>query len=275
MSDGGGPSRRAVLAAGSAAALSLLAGCERQGGGYEGGWVGASAERGHRLRDTASSSASSSASGAASGALPAPAATRRAGAIVVGGGIAGLAAARALLRAGVDDVRVLELEDTAGGNSRGHALGGMRCPLGAHYLPTPGPSAVEVIELLEELGVRRTEHGRAVYDERMLCHSPQERLFIDGAWREGLLPPLEALPAGERTATRDAYRAFAAAVAKLGGTEAFEIPTGRSRWSPALAALDAVTFSAWKYATTGSSNKMIGSPCCRNSTRVSRVPSTD
>jgi len=245
MSDGGGPSRRAVLAAGSAAALSLLAGCERQGGGYEGGWVGASAERGHRLRDTASSSASSSASGAASGALPAPAATRRAGAIVVGGGIAGLAAARALLRAGVDDVRVLELEDTAGGNSRGHALGGMRCPLGAHYLPTPGPSAVEVIELLEELRVRRTEHGRAVYDERMLCHSPQERLFIDGAWREGLLPPLEALPAGERTATRDAYRAFAAAVAKLGGTEAFEIPTGRSRWSPALAALDAVTFSAW------------------------------
>ncbi len=51
----------------------------------------------------------------------------------------------ALMRAGVDDVRLLDLEDSAGGNSRGHALGGMRCPLGAHYLPTPGPSATEVI----------------------------------------------------------------------------------------------------------------------------------
>ena len=48
--------------------------------------------------------------------------------------------------------------------------------------------------------MRRRVQGRPVYDERMLCHSPQERLFIDGAWREGLLPPLEALPAGERDA---------------------------------------------------------------------------
>ena len=235
-SGGRGPTRRDVLAAGAAAGLALGAGCTRRDATYEGGWVGASVERGHRLRDAASAPAS---------AAPPPATVKRAGAIVVGGGIAGLAAARALRRAGVDDVRVLELEDSAGGNSRGHALGGMRCPLGAHYLPTPGPSVVEVIELLEELGVRRTEHGRPVYDERMLCHSPQERLFIDGAWREGLLPPLEALPAGERATTAAAYRAFAAAVGGLGGTEAFEIPTGRSRWTPALAALDAISFSAW------------------------------
>ena len=42
--------------------------------------------------------------------------------VIVGAGIAGLAAARALTRSGVDDVRVLELEDAAGGNSRGHAI---------------------------------------------------------------------------------------------------------------------------------------------------------
>ena len=48
--------------------------------------------------------------------------------------------------------------------------------------------------------MRKTVQGRPVYDERMLCHSPQERLFIDGAWREGLLPPPEALPAAERGA---------------------------------------------------------------------------
>ncbi len=232
-----GPTRRAVLAAGSAAALASFAGCEPRRPAYEGGWVGAAVERGHRLRNGPPASKS--------GAGPEPAVVRRAGAIVVGGGMAGLAAARALMRAGVDDVRVLELENAAGGNSRGHALGGMRCPLGAHYLPTPGESAVEVIELLEELGIRKTVHGHPVYDERILCHSPQERLFIEGGWREGLLPPVEALPAEQRTATLAAYRAFSAAVSEAAGTEAFEIPTARAPWSPALATLDTMTFAAW------------------------------
>ena len=79
----------------------------------------------------------------------------------------------------------------------------------------------------------------------MLCHSPQERLFIGGGWREGLLPPIEALPAAERATTLAHYRAFAAAVAGAGEADAFAIPTARSRWSDALAALDRVPFAAW------------------------------
>ena len=232
-----GPSRRSVLGA-SLSLIAPLAGCSRHAeASYDGGWVGAAHERGHLLRGALPA--------AKSGALPEPSVTRRAGALVVGAGIAGLAAARALLKAGVDDVRVLELEDTAGGNSRGHRIAGMRCPLGAHYLPVPGDSAIEVIDLLEELGVRKTQYGRPVYDERMLCHSPQERLFIAGGWREGLLPPLEALPVGERAATLADYRAFGAAVVEAGDHEAFAIPSARSRWSAALDALDATTFAAW------------------------------
>jgi predicted NAD/FAD-dependent oxidoreductase len=232
-----GPTRRGVLAA-SLSLLAPLGACSRRAGAsFDGGWVGAAHERGHLLRGSLPESKS--------GALARPTATRRVGAIVVGAGIAGLAAARALMRFGVDDLRVLELEDAAGGNSRGHAIAGMRCPLGAHYLPVPGERAVEVIELLEALGVRKTEQGRAVYDERMLCHSPQERLFIDGGWRDGLLPPLEALPASERTATLADYRAFSAAVVEAGDHDQFMIPTARSRWSPALSALDATTFAAW------------------------------
>ncbi|MEO8526455.1 MAG: FAD-dependent oxidoreductase [Caldimonas sp.] len=232
-----GPTRRSVLGA-SLSLIAPLAGCSRDAeASYDGGWVGAAHERGHLLRDAPRA--------AKSGAAPEPSVTRRAGALVVGAGVAGLAAARALMKAGVDDVRVLELEDSAGGNSRGHRIAGMRCPLGAHYLPVPGDSAIEVIDLLEELGVRKTEYGRPVYDERMLCHSPQERLFIAGGWREGLLPPLEALPGEERATTLADYRAFSAAVADAGDDDAFAIPTARSRWSTALDALDATTFAAW------------------------------
>jgi len=234
---GAGPTRRDVLAA-SLAALAPLAGCTRDGPPrYEGGWIGADAERGHLLR--------SGWPATKSGTPPEVALTRRVGAVVVGAGIAGLGAARALLRSGLDDCHVLELEDSAGGNSRGHAMAGMRCPLGAHYLPVPGANAREVIELLDELGVRRVVAGRTIYDERMLCHSPQERLFIEGGWRDGLLPPIEALPATQRATTLAEYRAFSAAVAAVGDDGAFEIPTARSRWNDSLAALDRITFAAW------------------------------
>jgi predicted NAD/FAD-dependent oxidoreductase len=226
------PGRRAVLAAG----LSLpLWGCTRNDSAvaYTGGWVGADAERGHRVRDLKS------------GALPAPALQRRAGAIVVGAGIAGLAAARALRQSGIDEVQVFDLEDAPGGNSRGHVLGGMACPLGAHYLPVPGERAVEVIALLEELGLRSTEHGQPVYDERHLCHSPQERLFIGGQWHDGLLPPVEALPAEQRASTQAQYAQFSAAVRRAGEGGAFSMPTARSSWRPALDALDAIPFAQW------------------------------
>ena len=238
--DGRDLRRRDVLAASLAMPFAALAlpGCTREREPpFDGGWVGASHERGHLVR--------SGVAAAKSGSAPAVAATRRVGAIVVGGGVAGLAAARALRAAGVDDSHVIELEDHAGGNSRGHVIAGMRCPLGAHYLPVPGEQAEEVAQLLDELGVRKTVNGRAVYDERMLCHTPQERLFIAGGWRDGLLPPIEALPATERAQALADYRAFAAAVSAAGEGDAFAMPTSRSRWSPALAALDAVTFAAW------------------------------
>ena len=234
--------RRRLLLASTLAPWAGLGACTRGEARpeYAGGWLGAAQERGHLLRPGAAASKS--------GAAEAPASTQRAAAIVVGAGIAGLGAARSLMRAGIDDVRVLELEDGAGGNSRGHAIAGMRCPLGAHYLPVPGERAIEVIELLEELQVRRSEHGRTVYDERALCHSPQERLFIGGGWREGLLPPIDALPVAERAATLGQYRAFGEAVAAAGGRDHFEIPTARSTWTASHAALDGQTFAAWLHA---------------------------
>ena len=250
---GDGLTRRALLAT----AVSLpVASCGRsaQAPAYTGGWVGANVERGHRLRE------------AKSGAWPAPDVQRRAGVLVVGAGISGLAAARALTQAGVDDVQVFDLEDEAGGNSRGHAMAGMACPLGAHYLPVPTARAGEVVELLEALGLRRTVRGAVTYDERHLCHSPQERLFVAGHWFDGLLPPIEALPVAERADTLAQYRAFAALVERHGAAGAFAMPTARSRWSPALDALDAVAFAPWLAAQgiTAPALRWYLDYCCRD-----------
>jgi hypothetical protein len=177
--------RRQFLATGSLA----LAGCRSASREIDGGFTGIGFERGHRLRP-----ASSGAPG--TGQVPpgegrptgSPGATRRVHTLIAGGGVAGLAAARALRQRGIDDFVVLELEDSAGGNSRGGQVNGIACPLGAHYLPVPGDEAHEVQDLLEELGLRQRLAGRWQYDERHLCHSPQERLFFNGEWQEGLLP---------------------------------------------------------------------------------------
>ena len=246
------PQRRALLLA---AASSPLFGCtRREAAPFGGDWVGANAERGHRLRDTKA------------GELPTPDAQRRVSVLIVGAGISGLAAARTLMRAGIDDVHVADLEDAAGGNSRGHRIAGMQCPLGAHYLPVPGEQATEVIELLEDLGLRRTENGAAAYDERHLCHSPQERLCVDGHWVEGLLPPIDALPADQRVATLTQYRQFSSLVDRLSAGGAFSMPTARSTWSAELDALDATAFGPWLTAQglTAPALRWYLDYCCRD-----------
>ena len=223
----GGLTRRALSAGAIAAAV---VGCRQQTAASAlppARWVDAAQARGHRLRD------------AKSGALPAAAVQRRAQVLVVGAGIAGLAAARAFAQRGVDDVQLLELDDAPGGNSRGHVLAGIPCPQGAHYLPLPGPQAREVNAWLHEIGLLTTHLGRTVPEERHLCHSPQERLFIDGAWAEGLLPP-----ADPGSATQAQYQRFAAAVAQAQAL-GFALPSLRAAWTPAHTALDAVTFATW------------------------------
>jgi len=233
--------RRRVLVSASLAPLAGLPACApgEDAQAFNGGWVGAQAPRGHRLLEPKS------------GTPPAPATLRRAAVLVVGAGVAGLGCARALARAGIDDVHVLDLEDQPGGNSRGHRMAGLACPLGAHYLPLPGDAAMEVAELLEDLGLRRRDGGRVVYDERHLCHSPQERLCIDGHWHDGLLPPVAALPAAERSTTQAQYQRFSELVAALGrgpagaSGPAFAVPSSRSAWNATLQALDGISFARW------------------------------
>src|SRR5258708_31659353 len=99
-------SRRELLI--SALGASAAAGCRSQPlhRAVEGGIAGADDSLGHKLRD---------------GFDPPPTRERRVPVVIVGGGVAGLSAAWRLLRAGVSDFEVLELDDAPGGTARaGH-----------------------------------------------------------------------------------------------------------------------------------------------------------
>lgn len=208
-------------------------------------WVGANAERGHQLRDGFGQGKS--------GSLPPVAVRRQTGVLVVGGGVAGLSALHHLPKAGVDDAVLLELEDQVGGNSRGHSVGGLACPLGAHYLPVPGPAAIEVGAWLHDIGLLRSTAAGVVPNERYLCHAPQERLFIDGAWQDGLLPAADGRPA-----TQAQYRLFARLVDGAQRRLGFNLPTHAGRFTADHAALDAQTFGAWLQAQGVSDPHLLG-----------------
>ncbi len=223
--------------AATAAATALLGGCDAPHA-LPGGFTGINMARGHQLRDLLRKS----------GRLPAPAVQRRTQVLIAGGGVAGLAAARSLRLAGVHDFALLELEDSAGGNSRAGQVGAVACPLGAHYLPLPGNDAREVQDLLEELGLRQRVAGRWQYGGdggRHLCHSPQERLYWRGEWHPGLLP---VHGVGQETLAQ--YRRFAALVDALGQQTRFAMPA-LVNWkqnrplAPGQLVLDAMNFEAW------------------------------
>jgi monoamine oxidase len=241
MGQGVALKRRTLLGAAALAAAGCTA---KDAPPLQAQWVGANHARGHGLRSI--------------DALPPPAVQRKAGVLIVGAGVAGLAAARAFAKAGIDDVHLLELEDSAGGNSRGHELAGMGCPLGAHYLPIPGPQSVEVAQWLFELGLLKTELGRTVADERYLCHSPQERLFIDGAWVDGLLPSAAAGAVAARQ-----IRQFANIV---NSHKDFAMPAHRAIWGDKQLALNSQTFEQWLNAQglTDAKLRWYLDYCCRD-----------
>ncbi len=197
--------------------LGLTAKADRR---IEGRIVDDSHPRGHRLRQRAR--------------LAAPKQTIRVPVVIVGGGIAGLSAAWRLDKRGFCDFVVLEMESSAGGNSRWGENEVSAYPWGAHYVPLPSAGAPLVRELFEELGVLRD----GVWDERHLCHSPQERLFIHGRWQEGLIPDVAAT-----ARDREQFRRFHEIVAEQRASGEFRIPmeTGARR----AVELDRISMAEW------------------------------
>ena len=168
--------RRELITAFLGAQVAQLAGCSRPKLPPRGKLFRTRFGLGHQIRDKRAI----------------PSATRKepVGVAIVGGGMAGLSAGWRLKKSGFDDFVILELEDVAGGTAKSGSEGSFQFPWGAHYVPAPLPDNHDLIRLFDEIGIvdRILDDGTPVIGEQYLCREPEERVFYDGCWHEGLYP---------------------------------------------------------------------------------------
>jgi glycine/D-amino acid oxidase-like deaminating enzyme len=202
----------------SAALIGLTAKADRP---IAGTFVNDSFTAGHTIRDHA--------------AISAPKRTERIPLVIIGGGIAGLSAAWRLQKRGFHDFVLLEMNSEPGGNARSGENEVSAYPWAAHYVPVPGLQSVYVRELFEELGV--LQDGK--WNERYLCFSPQERLFLYGAWQEGIEPAT-----GLNRKDREQFQKLEDLFAAFRASGGFTIPMEHGL-NEKHAALDGISFAEW------------------------------
>ena len=188
---------------------------------------------GHALRDHA--------------ALPPPSGTLETDIAIIGAGAAGLSCAWQLARAGHGNFIVLAGPEF-GGNAAGGSFGELDYPKGAHYLPLPSAESTHLRDMLADLGVIESApfSAQPVYDERVLVHAPDERLFIAGQWQDDLVPTV-GISADERAqqARFFAYTNTLTQARGADGRKVFCVPLAESSRDPLWRALDTRTFRQW------------------------------
>lgn len=166
--------------------------------------------------------------------------------VIVGGGIAGLSAARQLAKQNIDFV-LLELEKQPGGNSSFGTNQLTSYPLGAHYLPLPNLSNKDLLEFLQEVNVIiGFENGLPKFNDLYLCFDPKERLYINEHWQEGLIPQ-EGIPLEDQKEIQRFLALMEDLRNKVGSDLkfAFNIPVEESSTDKDFLALDLISMSEW------------------------------
>ncbi|MCX6318653.1 MAG: FAD-dependent oxidoreductase [Bacteroidetes bacterium] len=216
--------------------------------------VGANAAAGHLLRD---------------GKTGTPTTFLKKQLVIAGGGVSGLSAAWYLQKQGFTDFLLLDLEAHTGGNAA-HGVNDISAyPWGAHYVPIPNNDLTEYIDFLQSAGVvvQRNSEGLPAYNEEHLCFDPQERLFINGRWQEGLIPQF-GVPTPERKQIErfllqmNEYRYAKGS----DGKDAFAIPINASSTDETYVRLDKMTMQQWLKENEYTSHYLHGyvNYCCRD-----------
>jgi phytoene dehydrogenase-like protein len=213
--------------------------CRRTPRAVAGSIRGGAMTVGHRLRDATVERASGPA--------------EHVDVVIVGSGPAGLSAAWRLERLGIRSFVVLELEAQPGGTSAWGTDGVVPYPWGAHYVPVPGTDNHALITLLDEIGALEPaelgEHNAGLARrgrEGVLVRQPEERLFFEDRWHEGLFPD-----AGAAEQDVSELRRFEREVDRwvvwrdARGRRAFELPLRRCSDDAELTALDRISASDW------------------------------
>ena len=195
--------------------------------------IGASAATGHMLRDHS---------------FAEPQHFEKKEVVIIGAGISGLSAARHLMRNSITDIAILDLEDRAGGNSSSGANAVSQYPWGAHYIPLPNNNLTEYLTFLHEAEVITgyDAEGLPVYNDYFLCHDPEERLYINGKWQDGIVPRFglndaELLEFKKFFILMDDFKQMKG----QDGKDAFSIPVDTSSKDKSLTELDSITMKEW------------------------------
>jgi predicted NAD/FAD-binding protein len=216
--------------------------------------LGASANIGHQLRN---------------GHFPKPSKTINKQCVIIGGGIAGLAAGYRLDKAGVHDFILLDLEKHTGGNAHSGKNTVCAYPWGAHYVPLLTEESRCVRRLFEDLGIISGYDSAKlpIYKEEYICQDPNERLFRLGRWQDGLIPTL-----GINKDDEAQYRRFFGLMTDLktrkgkDGLKLFAIPVDTSSQDPDSLALDKLSMAHWlaQHNYTSEPLRWYINYCCRD-----------
>lgn len=219
----------------SLAAIPLLNCCksDKSTTKFTGQFVGPDLTLGHRLRG---------------GEFPQYSSTKKVKVVIIGAGISGLSAGWNLHHNHMSDYRIFELENTIGGNSRSGKNQVSAYPWGAHYLPIPNESALLLKKFLAESGaiVANYDSIKPTYNDRYLCFEPEERLYINGTWQEGLTPS-----AGVSKHEKEELKRFQDLIEKFkqakgnDGKYAFTIPISNCSSDPEFLSLDRLSIAEY------------------------------
>jgi protoporphyrinogen oxidase len=162
--------------------------------------------------------------------------------LIIGSGAAGLTAAWNLHTAGYKNFAVLAGPEVHG-NAAALNLNNHACPSGAHYLPLPSVESHATRKILHSMGVLNgaVNSLKPSYDERVLVHSPAERVLFQGTWQYGLIPEKVGVQKNKFLAL---IAALSNAVGK-DGRRAFAVPLSQSSQDSEWRQFDAKTFADW------------------------------